>query len=146
MQHCTMYVTTRLLWCSARVPETLRGARTERGARVQAGDARLGYETEAFAIYDSIRQLKCPVRTLCVGTAFGEAAMLLAAGARPPRCALRLWCMHALCDACCSIVWCNTRALSSASSDARGWPCRRAGHARVAAERNDDAAPADPAL
>jgi ATP-dependent Clp protease protease subunit len=47
-----------------------------------------GYDTEAFAIYDTIKYVKPPVHTICVGTAFGEAAMLLAAGAQGHRAAL----------------------------------------------------------
>lgn len=57
----------------------------ELGARmvarcVQKGGPRLGYEMEAFAIYDVMMYVKPPIRTLCVGTAFGEAAMLMASG------------------------------------------------------------------
>ena len=49
---------------------------------------KLGYDTEAFAIYDTIKYVKPPVHTICVGTAFGEAAMLLGAGAQGHRAAL----------------------------------------------------------
>mmetsp|Transcript_7139 Transcript_7139/g.15985 ORF Transcript_7139/g.15985 Transcript_7139/m.15985 type:complete len:173 (-) Transcript_7139:315-833(-) len=41
-----------------------------------------GYDTEAFAIYDTIQYIKPPVHTVAVGTAWGEAAMLLASGAK----------------------------------------------------------------
>lgn len=47
---------------------------------MQKGGPRLGYEMEAFAIYDVMMYVKPPIRTLCVGTAFGEAAMLMASG------------------------------------------------------------------
>ncbi len=47
---------------------------------MQKGGEKLGYEAEAFAIYDTMRYIKPPVYTICVGNAFGEAAMLLAAG------------------------------------------------------------------
>ena len=47
---------------------------------MQKGGEKLGYESEAFAIYDTMRYIKPSVRTLCVGTAFGESAMLLATG------------------------------------------------------------------
>jgi len=47
-----------------------------------------GYDTEAFAIYDTLSYIKPPVHTICVGNAFGEAAMLLAAGAKGHRAAL----------------------------------------------------------
>ena len=46
---------------------------------LQKGSGKLGYESEAFAIYDTMRYIKPAVATVCVGSAFGEAAMLLAA-------------------------------------------------------------------
>nr|XP_015896695.1 ATP-dependent Clp protease proteolytic subunit-related protein 4, chloroplastic [Ziziphus jujuba var. spinosa]XP_024935115.1 ATP-dependent Clp protease proteolytic subunit-related protein 4, chloroplastic [Ziziphus jujuba var. spinosa] len=49
---------------------------------------KLGYETEAFAIYDVMSYVKPPIFTLCVGNAWGEAALLLAAGATGNRSAL----------------------------------------------------------
>ncbi|XVF52525.1 hypothetical protein PTKIN_Ptkin05aG0025400 [Pterospermum kingtungense] len=52
------------------------------------GGEKLGYETEAFAIYDVMGYVKPPIFTLCVGNAWGEAALLLAAGATGNRCAL----------------------------------------------------------
>ncbi|KAF9625652.1 hypothetical protein IFM89_025137 [Coptis chinensis] len=52
------------------------------------GDEKLGYETEAFAIYDVMRYVKPPIFTLCVGNAWGEAALLLASGAKGNRSAL----------------------------------------------------------
>jgi ATP-dependent Clp protease protease subunit len=50
-------------------------------ALIQEGQ-KYGYDTEAFAIYDTIQYVKPPVHTIVVGTAWGEAAMLLAAGAK----------------------------------------------------------------
>ena len=47
---------------------------------LQKGAETLGYEFEALAIYDLMRYVKPPIYTVCVGNAFGEAAMLLAAG------------------------------------------------------------------
>ncbi|XP_062146966.1 ATP-dependent Clp protease proteolytic subunit-related protein 4, chloroplastic [Alnus glutinosa] len=52
------------------------------------GGEKLGYETEAFAIYDVMRYVKPPIFTLCVGNAWGEAALLLSAGAKGNRSAL----------------------------------------------------------
>ncbi|XP_054823015.1 ATP-dependent Clp protease proteolytic subunit-related protein 4, chloroplastic [Prosopis cineraria] len=52
------------------------------------GGEKLGYETEAFAIYDVMRYVMPPIFTLCVGNAWGEAALLLAAGAKGNRSAL----------------------------------------------------------
>ncbi|XP_047327759.1 ATP-dependent Clp protease proteolytic subunit-related protein 4, chloroplastic [Impatiens glandulifera] len=52
------------------------------------GGEKLGYETEAFAVYDVMSYVKPPIFTLCVGNAWGEAALLLAAGAKGNRSAL----------------------------------------------------------
>ncbi|KAH0644093.1 hypothetical protein KY289_035067 [Solanum tuberosum] len=52
------------------------------------GGEKLGYETEAFAVYDVMSYVKPPIFTLCVGNAWGEAALLLAAGAKGNRAAL----------------------------------------------------------
>jgi len=47
-----------------------------------------GFETEAFAIADTINYIRPPVHTVCVGQAFGAAAMLLAQGKKGERSAL----------------------------------------------------------
>mmetsp|Transcript_1496 Transcript_1496/g.6720 ORF Transcript_1496/g.6720 Transcript_1496/m.6720 type:complete len:219 (+) Transcript_1496:103-759(+) len=47
-----------------------------------------GYDTEAFAIYDTMKYVNPPVHTVAVGTAWGEAAMLLASGEKGNRAAL----------------------------------------------------------
>merc|ERR1711966_167770 len=39
-----------------------------------------GFETEAFAIADTMNYIKPPVHTICVGQAFGTCAMLLSSG------------------------------------------------------------------
>ncbi len=49
---------------------------------------KMAYDAEAFAIYDTLSYVKNPVYTVCVGTAWGEAAMLLAAGEKGHRAAL----------------------------------------------------------
>lgn len=48
----------------------------------------IGFETEAFAICDTIRYIKPPVHTICIGTAMGMAAMLLSAGSKECRASL----------------------------------------------------------
>jgi len=48
----------------------------------------VGFETEAFAICDTIRYIKPPVHTICIGTAMGMAAMLLSAGTKGCRASL----------------------------------------------------------
>ncbi len=48
----------------------------------------IGFETEAFAICDTLRYIKPPVHTICLGTAMGTAAMLLACGTKGCRASL----------------------------------------------------------
>ncbi len=40
----------------------------------------LSFDAEAFAIADTMQFIKAPIRTICVGKAFGTAAMLLSLG------------------------------------------------------------------
>ncbi|GAB4134253.1 MAG: ATP-dependent Clp protease proteolytic subunit [Cyanobacteria bacterium J069] len=48
----------------------------------------IGYETEAFAICDTIAYVKPPVHTICIGQAMGTAAMILSAGTKGFRASL----------------------------------------------------------
>ena len=48
----------------------------------------IGFETEAFAICDTIRYIKPPVHTICMGSAMGMSAMLLSAGTKGCRASL----------------------------------------------------------
>jgi ATP-dependent Clp protease, protease subunit len=57
------------------------------GTSWYTGDA-IGYETEAFAICDTINYIKPPVHTICIGQAMGTAAMILAAGTKGFRASL----------------------------------------------------------
>ncbi|MDJ0707985.1 MAG: ATP-dependent Clp protease proteolytic subunit [Leptolyngbyaceae cyanobacterium MO_188.B28] len=57
------------------------------GTSWYTGDA-LGYETEAFAICDTLKYVKPPVHTICLGNAMGTAAMILSAGAKGYRASL----------------------------------------------------------
>jgi ATP-dependent Clp protease, protease subunit len=50
--------------------------------------ASIGFETEAYAICDTISYIKPPVHTICVGQAMGTAAMILAAGSKGCRASL----------------------------------------------------------
>ncbi|CAF1924347.1 hypothetical protein Bca4012_070085 [Brassica carinata] len=45
----------------------------------------VGMESEGFAIYDSLMQLKNEVHTVCVGAAIGHACLLLSAGTKGKR-------------------------------------------------------------
>jgi len=47
-----------------------------------------GFETEAFAVADTMAYLSAPIHTVCVGKAYGLAAMLLACGEQGKRSSL----------------------------------------------------------
>jgi ATP-dependent Clp protease protease subunit len=57
------------------------------GTSGYSGDP-IGFETEAFAIYDTMRYIKPPIHTICIGSAMGMAAMLLSAGTKGNRASL----------------------------------------------------------
>jgi ATP-dependent Clp protease protease subunit len=57
------------------------------GTSWYTGDA-IGFETEAFAICDTLNYIKPPVHTICIGQAMGTAAMILAAGTKGYRASL----------------------------------------------------------
>ncbi|HAG82997.1 MAG TPA: ATP-dependent Clp protease proteolytic subunit [Cyanobacteria bacterium UBA12227] len=48
----------------------------------------VGFETEAFAICDTMNYIKPPIHTICIGSAMGMAAMLLSAGSKGCRASL----------------------------------------------------------
>lgn len=48
----------------------------------------VGFETEAFAIYDTMKYIKPPIHTICIGMAMGMSAMLLSAGTKGCRASL----------------------------------------------------------
>lgn len=57
------------------------------GTSWYGGDS-IGFETEAFAICDTISYIKPPVHTICIGQAMGTAAMILSAGEKGYRASL----------------------------------------------------------
>ena len=57
------------------------------GTSWYTGDA-IGFQTEAFAICDTLRYVKPPVHTICIGQAMGTAAVILSAGTKGQRAAL----------------------------------------------------------
>ena len=57
------------------------------GTSWYTGDA-IGYETEAFAICDTMGYIKPPVHTICLGQAMGTAAMILSSGSKGFRASL----------------------------------------------------------
>jgi ATP-dependent Clp protease, protease subunit len=57
------------------------------GTSWYGGDS-IGFETEAFAICDTMNYIKPPVHTICIGQAMGTAAMILSAGTKGFRASL----------------------------------------------------------
>jgi len=57
------------------------------GTSWYSGDA-IGFETEAFAVCDTMRYVKPPIHTICIGQAMGTAAVILSAGTKGQRAAL----------------------------------------------------------
>jgi ATP-dependent Clp protease protease subunit len=57
------------------------------GTSWYGGDS-IGFETEAFAICDTINYIKPPVHTICLGQAMGTAAMILSSGTKGCRASL----------------------------------------------------------
>ncbi len=57
------------------------------GTSWHTGDA-IGFETEAFAICDTISYIKPPIHTICIGQAMGTAAVILSSGSKGQRAAL----------------------------------------------------------
>ena len=57
------------------------------GTSWYGGDA-IGFETEAFAICDTMAYIKPPIHTICIGQAMGTAAMILSSGAKGYRASL----------------------------------------------------------
>jgi ATP-dependent Clp protease protease subunit len=52
------------------------------------GGEALAYETEAFAICDTMAYVKPPIHTICIGQAMGTAAMILSCGSKGCRASL----------------------------------------------------------
>jgi ATP-dependent Clp protease, protease subunit len=57
------------------------------GTSWHTGDS-IGFETEAFAICDTLNYIKPAVHTICIGQAMGTAAMILASGTKGCRASL----------------------------------------------------------
>jgi len=57
------------------------------GTSWYGGDS-VGFETEAFAICDTMSYIKPPVHTICIGQAMGTAAMILSSGTKGSRASL----------------------------------------------------------
>jgi len=84
----TELIIAQLLYLQFEDPEKpIRFYINSTGTSWYDGDA-IGYETEAFAICDTIQYIKPPVHTICLGQAMGTAAMILSSGTKGFRASL----------------------------------------------------------
>ncbi|GBF87370.1 ATP-dependent Clp protease proteolytic subunit-related protein, chloroplastic [Raphidocelis subcapitata] len=82
-------ITAQLFVLSQEAPEPIYFYINSTG--IAKSNTKYGNEHEAIAVYSMMRAVQkfCPIFTLCVGNAFGEAALLLAAGSKGKRASLR---------------------------------------------------------
>ncbi|RYG67788.1 hypothetical protein EON64_06695 [archaeon] len=83
----TELVIAQLLYLNYQSTETITMYINSPGTNSPDGRA-FSFDTEAFAIADTMMFVKPPIRTICVGQAFGTAAMLLSLGQKGNRFAL----------------------------------------------------------
>ncbi len=84
----TELIVAELLYLQSEDPEKpIKIYINSTGTSGYSGDP-VGFETEAFAIYDTMKYIKPPIHTICIGTAMGMAAMLLSAGTKGCRACL----------------------------------------------------------
>lgn len=80
----TELVIAQLLYLNYQNSQTITMYINSPGTNSPDGRA-FSYDTEAFAIADTMLFIKPPIRTICVGQAFGTAAMLLSLGQKGNR-------------------------------------------------------------
>lgn len=84
----TELIVAELLYLQSEDPEKpIKIYINSTGTSGYSGDP-VGFETEAFAIYDTMKYIKPPIHTICIGSAMGMAAMLLSAGTKGCRASL----------------------------------------------------------
>ena len=80
----TELVIAQLLYLNYQNDQTITMYINSPGTNSPDGKA-YSYDTEAFAIADTMQFIRPPIRTICVGQAFGTAAMLLSLGQKGNR-------------------------------------------------------------
>jgi len=84
----TELITAELLYLQYEDPEKpIKIYINSTGTSSYSGEP-IGFETEAFAICDTMSYIKPPIHTICIGSAMGMAAMLLSAGTKGCRASL----------------------------------------------------------
>jgi len=78
----TELIIAELLWLNYDSPQKpLYLYINSTGSQTRYGEA-VGFETEAYAIMDTLNYVRPDVHTVCIGQAYGNAAMLLASGTK----------------------------------------------------------------
>merc|ERR1711904_190559 len=85
---CTEIVIGELLWLNFSNPNSPISAYINSTGSYNAIGEVVGFDSEAYAILDTLKYIRPDYNTLCVGNAFGNAAMLLASGKKGMRSAL----------------------------------------------------------
>lgn len=83
----TELVIAQLLYLNYQSEQTITLYLNSPGTNAPNGKA-ISFDTEAFAIADTMQFVRPPIRTICVGQAYGTAAMLLSLGQKGNRFAL----------------------------------------------------------
>jgi len=83
----TELVIAQLLYLNYQNEQTITMYINSAGTNSPDGRA-FSFDTEAFAIADTMQFIRPPIRTICVGQAFGTAAMILSLGQKGNRFAL----------------------------------------------------------
>ena len=88
----TKLIIAELLYLQSEDPDKpikiyINSTGTSDGSSGQMGRL-FGFETEAFAIYDTMKYIKPHIHTICIGKAVGMAAVLLSAGTKGCRASL----------------------------------------------------------
>lgn len=85
MPAVTELVISELLWLNYSYPEKPVYVYINSVGTQQADGQSVGFETEAYAILDTLAYIRPEIQTLVVGQAFGNAAMILASGQKGKR-------------------------------------------------------------
>lgn len=83
----TELVIAQLLYLNYQSDQTITMYINSAGTNAPQGKP-YSFDTEAFSVADTVQFIRAPIRTICVGQAFGTAAMLLALGQKGNRFAL----------------------------------------------------------
>jgi ATP-dependent Clp endopeptidase proteolytic subunit ClpP len=81
----TELIMAELFWLQAQSKDKPVFLYVNSTGTTRADGETVGFETEGFAIHDTMKFVQCPVYTVGVGVAIGQACMLLASGEKGQR-------------------------------------------------------------